>query len=400
MKRARSQYTSGIGAIPYMRFDSGGAVTTTGATTGATTKTTTAPTVNTDPLFKSPYQTRQIGGTLVNFTPSVSTGSTGSGDADSTATQTLSSWAGPYVERLLQEGEAFASIPYTSYDQPLSADFTAPQTTASTGIASLSQPSGFGDAKTTLSGITTDSTGMFDPKNIDSNTGLPKYMSPFMSGVVDPQLREAKRQAELKRQAEAARFTQAGAFGGSGRLLAEQSLGRNLATQLGDIYGAGRQKAFENAQAQFEKDRQLQLALAGQQSALGTATQAADLSRLQAQYGMGEKEQATRQAAIDRDKAEFEREQYKYPMEMLNFRKNLLANLPVATSKYYEQSPSTLQNAAALAGIAANLKNAGFDISGLFSGITDLFGGNGDTSGNTSGGLGDISFGDANQGPN
>lgn len=391
MKRAKSQYTSGIGAIPYMRFDSGGAVTTTGATM--------APTVNTDPLFKSPYQTRQIGGTLVNFTPSVSTGSTGGSDADSTQTQTLSSWAGPYVERLLQEGEAFASIPYTSYDKPLSTAFTDPQNTALTGINALAQPGGFQDAKTTLSGIATDSTGMFDPKNIDPNTGLPKYMSLFMSGVVDPQLREARRQADITRMQNAARMAKAGSFGGSRQAIQEAELNRNLATQLGDIYGAGQQKAFENAQAQFEKDRQLQLALAGQQSALGTATQAADLSRLQAQYGMGEKEQATRQAAIDRDRAEFEREQYKYPMEMLNLRKGLLSNLPVATSKYYEQGQSAMQNAAALAGIAANLKNAGFDISNLFSGVdlSNIFGGTSSTSG---GGLGDISFGDPNQGPN
>ena len=359
MNRKPIQYTSGIGALPYMRFDAGGTVT--------------APSVSTDPLFSDPYKTRQIGGTLINYTPSIATGATGGGDADATQTQTLSSWAVPYVERLLQEGEAFASLPYTSYDQPLSAGFTAPQTTALTGIQGLTAPSGLTDAKTTLSGVTTDFSSV-----------MPKYMSPYMSGVVDPQLREARRQADITQMQNAARMAKAGSFGGSRQAILEAEMQRNLGTQLSDIYGAGQQKAFENAQSQFERDRQAQLALAGQQSSLGTATQAADLARLQAQYGMGEKEQATRQAAIDRDRAEFEREQYKYPAEMLKLRPGLLQGLPLATSKYYEQGQSPLQNAAALAGIAANLRNAGFDISGLFSGITDLFGTGNNTSSDSS----------------
>ena len=308
---------------------------------------------------------------------------------DASSTSTLSSWAGPYVERLLQQGEAFANLPYTSYDKPLSAGFTAPQTTALTGIASLTQPTGFGNAETTLSGVKTNFADVFNPQNIDPNTGMPAYMSPYMSGVVDPQMREAKRQAEIARQANAARMTRAGSFGGARQAIAESEMGRNLATQLGDIYGAGQQKAFENAQQQFERDRQAQLALANQQSGLATATQTGDIARLQAQYGMGAQEQATRQAAIDRDRAEFQREQYQYPMEMLKLRQGLLQGMPIASQQYYQQGPSALQNAAGLASIAANLKNAGFNIGDLFSGIS--LGGSGlSDTGSSTGLMGDF----------
>ena len=72
-------------------------------------------------------------------------------------------------------------------------------------------------------------------------------------------MREAKRQAELAKQAQAAKFTQAGAFGGSRGAIAESELGRNLATQLSDIYGKGQQEAFLNAQQQFERDQQRKL---------------------------------------------------------------------------------------------------------------------------------------------
>ena len=122
-----------------------------------------------------------------------------------------------------------------------------------------------------------------------------QYMSPFMSGVVDPQLREAKRQAELKRQAEAAKFAQAGAFGGSGRLLAEQSLGRNLATQLSDIYGAGQQKAFENAQSQFERDQARRAA--AEQFNIDKALEAQKATEASRQFGYGKEFEAAKTAA-------------------------------------------------------------------------------------------------------
>jgi hypothetical protein len=76
-----------------------------------------------------------------------------------------------------------------------------------------------------------------------------------MSGVVDPAMREAKRQAGLAGLAEAAKFTQSGAFGGARNILAGAERERNLATQLSDIYGKGQQEAFLNAQQQFERDQ-------------------------------------------------------------------------------------------------------------------------------------------------
>lgn len=128
-------------------------------------------------------------------------------------------------------------------------------------------------------GITTST---FNPTQRDA------YMSTFMSGVTDPQIREAKRQAELARQSQAAKFAQAGAFGGSGRILAEQAIGRNLATQIGDIYGAGQQKAFENAQQQFERDqaRNLQAQIATEQARQVAGQQALSGAQTAAQLGL------------------------------------------------------------------------------------------------------------------
>jgi len=70
-----------------------------------------------------------------------------------------------------------------------------------------------------------------------------------------------------------------GTYGGSRQLLASLERERNLGQQLGDIDVRGRQAAYENAQAQFERDRaagmtigQANQAAALQTQQLGTQT--------------------------------------------------------------------------------------------------------------------------------
>lgn len=95
------------------------------------------------------------------------------------------------------------------------------------------------------SGITT---GSFD------SAAISRFTNPYATAVTDPQVREAKRQAQLASQAQAAKFSQAGAFGGSRSILAENELGRNLATQIGDIYGKGQKEAYDAALRAFEAE--------------------------------------------------------------------------------------------------------------------------------------------------
>jgi hypothetical protein len=84
-------------------------------------------------------------------------------------------------------------------------------------------------------------------------------MNPYMSGVVDPAVREAKRQSEIAGLTNAAKATQSGAFGGSRFGLMEAERQRNLMTQVGDIYGKGQASAFENAQKAFEEEQKRKL---------------------------------------------------------------------------------------------------------------------------------------------
>jgi hypothetical protein len=99
-----------------------------------------------------------------------------------------------------------------------------------------------------------------------------QYMSPFQQNVVDIQKREAIRDAKQGQLAQDLGAARQGTYGGSRQLLASLERERNLGQQLGDIQGRGSQAAYENAQAQFERDR--------------AAGMAAGQANLQAQLGV------------------------------------------------------------------------------------------------------------------
>lgn len=100
-----------------------------------------------------------------------------------------------------------------------------------------------------------------------------QYMSPYQEAVTEAQKREAIRQANMLKAGRSAAAVRAGAFGGSRQAIQEGMAEEALQRQLGDIEATGRQKAYESAQAQFERDRAA--SLASQQSNVQAALQAA-----------------------------------------------------------------------------------------------------------------------------
>ena len=126
----------------------------------------------------------------------------------------------------------------------------------------------------------------FDPTRQFGGAEAQRYMDPYMQTVVGRQQDDAITQFQRQQAGRAAQAVQAGAFGGSRQAvqqgLAEEALGR----QLGDIQATGSQRAFEQAQQQFERDR-----------AAGMTTEqqrAAEAARVQ---GIGVGEQARVQQA-------------------------------------------------------------------------------------------------------
>ena len=66
-------------------------------------------------------------------------------------------------------------------------------------------------------------------------------MSPYQQNVVDVQLAEARRQADITRNQQALGSIGRGTFGGGRQALMASEADRNLATQLGQIQATGSQ---------------------------------------------------------------------------------------------------------------------------------------------------------------
>ncbi len=246
---------------------------------------------------------------------------------------TLPEYARPYFEGMMQRASTALTTPYQTYDQERIAGFTPQQQQLQQSILGQQTPGQFGAASNfaTAAGLGSLQAGQYNPSQFDAQQiGMPnlqqysmgaardvqggrynapqmraaqtgynpnlnyfqmegpqqfgtaqaqQYMSPYAQNVTDIQKREAIRDAQKGQIVQDLGAARQGTYGGSRQLLAGLERERNLGMQLGDIQARGSQSAFENAQAQFERDRaaglttgqqNLQAALGVQQ--LGTET--------------------------------------------------------------------------------------------------------------------------------
>lgn len=263
----------------------------------------------------------------------------------------LSTYVGPYVTDMLGRGRALADQGYQAYTGPLTAGASTLQDQAFQGIANLTVP-------TDAAGIST--MGAFTPGTFAASaapamttegadapaaTGIVgEYMNPYLSAVLNPQLAEARRQAEISRVADQGRFTRSGAFGGSRQALADLERDDRLQRNLADITGKGYASAFDAARRQFnvEQDR---------------ARQAQDLANqygldvLAAQTRAGDIQREIEREGIAADLAQFEEER-DFPYKNVQFMQSLLSELPLQTQSYSFSQPSQLSNILAGGGIA------------------------------------------------
>ena len=231
----------------------------------------------------------------------------------------LSSWAGDYVTGMLGKGQALANQPYQAYTGPLSAGQSTAQQAAFQGVGSLAVP--------------TQQMGTFQPQQFTAQAAQ-DYMNPYLQAALDPQIEEARRQAQISRLADAGRLTQAGAYGGSRQAIMESELNRNLGQNLAAITGQGYQDAYTQAMNQFNVEQQRQQ----------TAQDAANrygLEALASQANLGAQERAIEQEGITADLAQFEEER-DFPYKQVQYQQSLLQGLPIGAQQYSYQEPSAL----------------------------------------------------------
>lgn len=233
----------------------------------------------------------------------------------------LSTWAGPYVTEMLGRGQALAEQPYTAYGGPLTAGESAAQTAAFQGVANLAVP--------------TETMGTFQPQQFTAEAAQ-QYMNPYLQAALDPQLMEARRQAQISRVQDAGRLTQAGAFGGSRQAIMESELNRNLLQNLAGITGQGYATAYDKAMDQFNVEQQ-------RQQTAQDAANAYGLAALTKQAELGAQQRGIESEGVIADRMQFEEER-DFPYKQVQYMQSLLQGLPIAAQSYSYAQPSELSN--------------------------------------------------------
>jgi len=235
---------------------------------------------------------------------------------------TLSEWAGPFVTDMMGKVQAVADQPYQAYEGPLTAGQSALQGQAFTGIGGLTVPTAQMNAGYTPSTFTADKANA--------------YMNPYLMAALNPQIEEARRQAEILRNQQAGRLTKAGAYGGGRQAIMESELGRNLMQNLGKITGEGYKSAYDQAMQQFNTEQQREMAASKQAQDYG-------LAALQKQADLGAVQRGIESEGVSADIKQFEEER-KFPYSNLEWQRQFLANLPVASSNFGYSQPDLLSN--------------------------------------------------------
>ena len=229
-------------------------------------------------------------------------------------TTNLPKYAEPYVMDMLTRGQAESNREYTPYGDQRIAGFTPEQQQVQQGVMGLQQPGQFGQATdfANQAGLGALQAGKYDPASFSAqNITAPQlqqyqmatpgqfgqeqaqqYMSPYFQNVLDVQKREAITDAQKNQLMTNLGAARQGTYGGARQLLAGTERERALGMQMGDIQAKGLQSAYENAQQQFERDRNAGMS-AGQQNLnaqlqtqqLGSGQQM-EAQRANQQYGM------------------------------------------------------------------------------------------------------------------
>jgi len=255
---------------------------------------------------------------------------------------TIPKYLEPYVTDVASRAQAISNRPYVPYQGQRIAGFDPYQTQAMQGIAGLQRPEEFDLAR----GMMMDP-GKFTREEADF------YMSPYESLVSDVAARKMREESQRQQMATNLSAAKQGTYGGGRQAVLEGMRGRDLMTGIGDLYAQQRQAAFEQAQQQFERDRQARMQAGQGLAGLGTTRQGADIERLGALATAGGQRQGLEQLRLDTAYQDFLR-QRDYPMEQLGFYSNIVRGLPQqmgSTTLTYAPTPSMASQIAGL-GIA------------------------------------------------
>jgi hypothetical protein len=287
----------------------------------------------------------------------------------SSAQQTLSEWAGPYVTEMLGKTQAVANQPYSVYQGPMTAGESNLQSNVFKGLGELSFPSQLGQTFSSTGAYQPPAMtpGAYAPGAIGTGAGMgggigslggmggtaggtasgttpplgtaSQYMNPYLQSVLQPQLEELRRQSQINMQPSMAKMTQSGGYGGGRQAIMESEANRNLLQAQNQAIGTGYSNAYDKAMSQFNTEQ-------------GQAKTLADMMS-----GAGAQQRGIEQEGITADYNEF-LAQRDYPQKMLQFQQSMLQGLPISTVSNQAANQSGIGQLSSTIGGLGNLMTA------------------------------------------
>jgi len=236
----------------------------------------------------------------------------------------LATYAGDYVTEMLGKGQALANEGYNAYMGPLTAGESGLQTQAFEGIAGLA-----GALDPTQMG-----TGGYQTQQFTGDIAQ-QYMNPYIQAALQPQIDEARRQAQIQLLQDQSKLTQAGAYGGARSALTGAEASRNLLQNLAGITGAGYADAYTQALNQFNTEQDRGMTAQDKINLYG-------MEGLQRLADMGATQRAIESEGITADRLQFEEER-DFPYKQVQYMQSLLQGLPVGAQTVQYEEPGLLQ---------------------------------------------------------
>jgi len=251
---------------------------------------------------------------------------------------TLSSYVAPYVTQMLGQGQALANAPMQTYQGPLTAGQSALQNQQFAGLSQMAQ-TGYNP---------------MDYQSQDFNQEqAQKYMNPYLSASLAPQLSELQRQAQINNAMDASKLTGAGAYGGGRQAVLMGEQNRNLLDKSNQLIGSGYNTAYSNAMSQFNADQARQAAAQQNTEASRQFSANQGIKTLDMLGAAGAAQRDIAQQGISADQAQFQQQQL-YPYQQLAFQQSLLGGLPISTAVTTPNAMSDTGNILAALGVVSN----------------------------------------------
>ena len=255
------------------------------------------------------------------------------GRTNVTTTGAIAPEAKPFVEEIFGEAQKqFKEDEFRLFPGPRIAEFDPLQQKAFTGLESLADvglasfPSIASSAALAGQAQAAGAEGL---RQLDVSD-IERLSNPYQQSVIDIQKREALRDFEGATQPQVdALAVQSGSFGGSRHGVLESEAYKNLQEQLGDIQAKGSLQAYNQALAEFGRERQRQAAGAGQYAGFAQQFPSQAAKELTALQAVGETKQTRDQRALDIAFSDFLTEEA-FPKQQLGQYASLIRGFPVA----------------------------------------------------------------------